>query len=109
MRDLFFSLSDDIANYADDNSPYATEIDIDAVISTLEEETNKLLQWLNLNYFKANPDKSHLLLSNDDTNLKALINGHEIDNSEHVKLLGVTLDNKLSFDEHVSKLCKSAS
>ena len=62
-----------------------------------------------MNYFKANPDKSHLLLSNDDTNLKALINGHEIANSEHVKLLGVTLDNKLSFDEHVSKLCKSAS
>ena len=109
LCDLFFCLSEDIANYADDNSPYATEKDIDTVIKTLEGETKALLNWLNSNYFKANPDKSSLLLSSANVNLRAVIDGHEIFNSEHVNLLGITLDNGLKLNDHVSKLCKKAS
>ena len=35
--------------------------------------------------------------------------GHNIKSEETVKLLGVTLDNKLSFDGHISNLCKKAA
>ena len=38
-----------------------------------------------------------------------MINNHVINNSEQVKLLGITLDNDLTFNIHVSKLCKKAS
>ena len=61
------------------------------------------------NVLKANPDKFHLLLSNEDKNLSITIDQNEIFNSRYEKLLGVTIDNKLNFDEHVPKLCKKAS
>ena len=61
-----------------------------------------------MNYLKANPGKSHLLLtSRDEASIK--IDGTDIKSSSSKKLLGVIIDNKLTFNEHVSKLCKKAS
>ena len=57
---------------------------------------------------KANSDKSHLLLSTS-TSSTANINGDIIKNSESEKLLGVTIDYKLNFEEHLSKVCDKAS
>ena len=57
----------------------------------------------------ANPDKSHLLLDSKNYNIFALIDNHKILNCEHVKLLRITTDNGLTFNLHVSKLCKKAS
>ena len=61
-----------------------------------------------MNYLKANPDKSQLLLtSKDEASIK--IDDTDIKRSSSKKLLGVIIDNKLTFNEHVSKLCKKAS
>ena len=57
---------------------------------------------------KANSDKSHLLLSTS-TSSTANINGDIIKNSESEKLLGVTTDYKLNFEEHLTKACDKAS
>ena len=57
---------------------------------------------------KASSDKSHLLLSTS-TSSTANINGDIIKNSESEKLLGVTIDYKLNFEEHLTKLCDKAS
>ena len=100
---------ENIANYADGNTPYALENDIDAVLNTLERDSVILLQWFAQNAMKANPDKSHLLLSNSNLNLSADIGGNQISNESNVKLLGITFDNSLSFDDHVSSLCKKAT
>ena len=109
LCDLFLFISPNVANYADDNSPYATAKDIESVITQLENEAKSLLQWLKENAFIANPDKSHLLLNSTDTNLSTFVGGHKINNSQHVKLLGISIDNELNFNEHVHKLCKKAS
>ena len=108
LSDLFFPLDSDIANYADDNTPYATSNDIESVIKRLESDSIILFQWIGNNGLKANPDKSHLLLNSKDNHLSATIDDHEIFNSEHKKLLGITFDNELKF-EHVNSLCKKAS
>ena len=43
LADLFFIVnSTDIANYADDNTPYATANDIDSLIALFEEASNSL-------------------------------------------------------------------
>ena len=55
-----------------------------------------------------NSDKSHLLL-NTSTSSTANRNGDIIKNSESGKLLGVTIDCKLSFEENLSKVCDRAS
>ena len=108
LTDLFLFMFPSIVNYADDNSPYATSKDTESVINHLEKEAKLLLQWLQNNAFKANPDKSQLLLNSTD-NVSTFIGGHKISNSKIVKLLGISIDNELKFNEHVSKLCKKAS
>ena len=61
-----------------------------------------------MNYLKANPDKSQLLLtSKDQASIK--IDNTSIKCSSSRKLLGVLIDNKITFNNHVSKLCKEAS
>ena len=53
----------DIENYADDTTPYACAPDINTVISELQITASKLFTWFNNSHMKANPEKSHLLLS----------------------------------------------
>ena len=58
---------------------------------------------------KANPGKYHLLLSaTEETNT---LNTEEvcIKSSKCEKLLGVNIDNHLTFETHVESLCKKAS
>ena len=46
LTDLFFIVnSTDIANYADDNTSYATANDIDSLIVSLEEASKSLFNW----------------------------------------------------------------
>ena len=56
---------------------------------------------------KAKSDKSHLFLSTEAA-LVANIKNEIISNNEIDKLLGVTIDYQLNFDEHVSSLSVKA-
>ena len=57
---------------------------------------------------QSNSDKCHLLLSKND-NFEANINENRISNTRFEKLHGVTFDNQLNFNHHISKICKTAS
>ena len=57
---------------------------------------------------KANADKCHLLVTRD-TDVTAKIGELDVKNSMEEKLLGLKIDSKLSFENHVSTLCKKAS
>ena len=67
------------------------------------------MNWVSQNDLKANPDKFHLLLSDSNPEYLVKAEGFDILNSTNKKILGITLDNKFSFDEHVGLLCKKAS
>ena len=68
----------------------------------------KSLKWFNENAVEANADNGHLLITaNEERNIS--IGEEKIQNSKSGKLLGVTIDNKLSFTEHVHKICDKAS
>ena len=54
----------------------------------------KVFNWFSINYIKANLDKSQLLLTSKDSSPKIL--------------LGILIDNKLTINDHVSKLCEKA-
>ena len=106
---LFFNnLAPDVANYADDNTPYVTDYSINRVTERLEKDSVVLLNWIKINYMKANPNKFHLL-SEVDNNLSVNVDNCKIFNEGAVKLLGFTIDSKLLFDEHVTNLCNKAS
>ena len=62
--DLFFDIIEiDIANYADDTTPYALDLKLENIVKLLEENADKLFDWFSNNYLKANPDKCHLLVN----------------------------------------------
>ena len=61
-----------------------------------------------------NPDKFQATVlqkenKNNNTNITLNIKNITINTSKLVKLLGITTDNKLNFEKHISVLCKKAS
>ena len=107
--DLFYDINDcDIATCADDNTPYASSSNLDASINKLEENTNNLFQWFRNNHMKTNADKYHLLVTGN-YEVSANINEFEIESSKKEKFLGISIDATLSFEHHITSLCKKAS
>ena len=98
----------DLINYADDNTPYACAENLDKVVNILEKGASSLFKWVSQNYFKANPDKSYLVLSKSDNRI-INIESQVIHNSSSRKLLGITIDNKLKFEDHINNLCNKAN
>ena len=54
---------------------------------------------------KPNEDKCHLLVINQE-NVSVTLGNEYISCSSTVELLGIKIDDKLNFNEHVSKLCQ---
>ena len=71
------------------------------------------INWFRNNNMIVNPDKFQLMLLQKFTKKvmqeKLLIDNNKIKSQNWVALLGITTDNWLSFDDHISKLCNKAS
>ena len=107
--DLFMSLpKDGIANYADDNTLYSAGNGIHNIISDLEQASDILSKWFIDNYLKANSDKYHALLS-ETAETQLIVENVPIASSACEKLLGMRIDQKLSFESYFDSLCKKAS
>ena len=80
---MFSDINDcGIASYADDNTPYASSSNLDAVINKLEESTNNLFQWFKNNHMKVNANKCHLLVTG---NYEVSVNINEFENESSKK------------------------
>ena len=55
---------------------------------------------------KANHEKSHLLLSTKTQKKKKAFGGALVESRSAKKLLGISIDFDLTFDEHISSMCK---
>ena len=109
MCDLFLLMSEsNVVNYADGTTLYAYEKKLYAVQRKLESQSLILFEWFHNNYLKGNSGKSHAMLTTDHK-LKISVKGSPISKEKIVKLLGVTVDNKLSFEPHLNLLCKKVS
>ena len=61
LCDLFQFFPDlNITNYADDNTPHSTNINLNKVLHDLEKMSDTLFKWFTDNLLKANLEKSHL-------------------------------------------------
>ena len=90
------------------HTPYVLEDSIDDVIKSLEDDSINFFKWFLYNQIKANSDKCHLITSKQSCmNLKT--GNINIENSACKKLLGVNIDNKLNFIEHLDRIIKKAS
>ena len=114
INDLFlFVKKNKLHNYADDNTISSFSNSISNLTKTLESESITALSWLKNNKMIANLEKFHsiILTKNkaDNKNLELNIGNKTIKREQNVKLRGITIGNKLTFDQHVSDLCRKAS
>jgi len=94
--------ADDTTQYAVDNSPFLLQY-------TLNKDMESISSWLDHNYLQANGDKTQgMILGNSSYVYDLVFNGTSISLEEHLKILGVHLDNQLSFKEHINILLKKA-
>ena len=119
ISDMFYDIDNcDTASYTDD-STYTNDFNLEKEIIELikvskvklvklELITNNLFEWFKNNHMKTNTDHCHSLVTRD-TDVTVKIGEFDVQNSREEKLLGVKTDAKLSFENHVSFLCKKAS
>ena len=103
----------ELLNFADDNTISAAENAIEELISILEKESQEAIDWFVSNEMIATPDKFQAIVVKRNNKMKdsySLNINQEVINSENsVKLFGVEINNKLSFEKHISTLVKKGS
>jgi hypothetical protein len=104
-------------SYADDITLYLSmDADATSTLSRLNDCATSVARWFMFNDLKLNPSKSEALIVGTRHQMKSEkfnsnsieISGVTVPISDHVKLLGVTFDNILSFDRHTSDICSNA-
>ena len=114
INDLLFWISNsELLNFADDSTISAAENTIEEIIITLEKESQAAIYCFVSNEMIVNRDKFQAIVVKGNNKMKdsySLNINQELINSENsVKLFGVEIDNKLSFEKHISTLVKKAS
>ena len=98
----------DFAIYADDNTSYVSGDIIANIIKSLEDDFINLSKWFLDNQRKENGNKCHFI-TNKQSCMNLKIGNMNIENSTCKKLLGVKVDKKLNFNEHLDGITKMAN
>ena len=110
LNDLFWIQKySEVCNLADDTTYFSSDLELKELIRKLEHDSALALEWFDCNYMKLNTDKCHLLIAGQkNEHTFAKIGKDLVWESEKECLLGITIDNKLRFKDHINKLCKVA-
>ena len=94
----------------DDTTVYTCDMHLENVISRLENDSQIIIEWFANNYMKLNEDKCHFMVFGvkTDQESRIKIGNCTVKNSQEEKLLGVLIDANLSFEKHVSNICRKA-
>ena len=112
INDLcLINLDSEICNFADDNTLYSCGHDLQEIVTNLENDLSKLLEWFKSNGMVANPKKFQLMFLGlqGEKRLRLNIEENKIPTAGHVKLLGVEIDSKLTFSKHIETLCSKVN
>ena len=99
-------------HYADDTSVFIEGSSLSELVPKINEDLENILKWLNLNKLSLNINKSYFMIfsnKNPDTFLDLRINGITLQPCTSIKFLGIHLDNKLNFVNHIKNLSNKIS
>ena len=101
----------EVCNFADDKTIFSCDDTFDSVASNLEQDMSQAISWFKTNQMVANPSKFQVMLLGlkTDDSIVLDIGNVSIDVVSSIKLLGITIDSKLKFDQHLAKLCQKAN
>ena len=98
--------------YADDVTSLSSGSELDIVTINMQKNLNLMEVWCKETGLKVNPSKTTVVLFTRNRVKKVgnlRIFGEELKYSSSVKLLGVTLDSKLNWNEHCKIVCNKAT
>ena len=113
INDIFFLDRDcRIYNYADDNCISYSSESVDSIRNFLTNDIIVFMNWFQQNSLKANPEKfQSMLISSSGCDIDGFmipVNNTIISSTESMKVLGIMIDDKLNFTEHISNVCIKA-
>ena len=86
---------------------------LDVLVKTVNRELKKLSSWLNANRLALNITKTNFVIfaanNKQLKNVTLLINKKAIQQTDHVKYLGVIIDSQLTFTKHIANVTKKVS
>ena len=112
LNDFLLFIQDcDVCNFADDNTLFKYDRNIEKVALSLENDISNAIYWFKWNQMVANPCKFQVMFLglNKEIEMQLNINNKQIKVVNTVKLLGITVDSKLKFDQHANAISKKAN
>ena len=115
--DMWSVVSNDLVAYADDATLFASidsPADRSVVVQSLNEDLASIVLWCETWGMKLNPKKTQaIIFSRSRTPYPAFpslkIGNETLVVKDSMEILGVILDNKLTFEKHIRSLCSSLS
>ena len=102
-------------SFSDDNQLYISGpiSDLQTLVTSTQSCISEVKSWMNANKLKLNEDKTEMILIKPQKSSSGMplpssvdLNGSSINLSATVRNLGVTLDQSLSFQQHVANICR---
>ena len=105
MNDMFLFMKNcNFYNYADENFVSRSSPDVNVILSNLKNDCQISLKWFGDNGMKANPSKFKFMIMSSEyiEPQELMISGDVCLPSQiDIKVLGVTIDHRLTFNEHI--------
>ena len=91
--------------FADDTNIFYSAINIDDVTTVVNNELKQLGLWFRANKLSLNVNKTNFIMFNNKKQLRTdvhiVLNGTNIEQVTNTKFLGVTIDENLTWREHI--------
>ena len=103
--------------FADDTVLVHSASNLDTLQAEMNTEVEKIQQWLLANKLSVHyVDKSKYMIINSNKHIRIqedcfelLMGGYDIERTDQYKYLGVLVDEKLSWDDHIREVCRKLS
>ena len=108
---ILFLYTTVLSNYADDNNFYAIGNDKEETKKALSKDFQTVINWFYGNYMIVNTGKCHYTCAGKDVEENETLqisSQQKMLNSKEVEILGMKINRKLSFHQHIKNISKNA-
>ena len=117
VNDLPLCIQENCELFCDDTTIHTSHTDVNQISHSLQQSLNTLNQWCKLNHMSLNPQKTKLMLITTQQKRRSLtcslppifLENVCIEEVDNHRVLGIIIDNNLSWSKHIDYLCKTLS